>query len=181
MSDVPHEPEQQHRSPGGKRGGIWWLLVLAVVLLLCGCGSLLPNASGQEAPADEDPVTMMTELIIQIGFIIGGLVCIGVAVYRLAATTDHPDESGAPRPHQPAGQGSGWALLIVGCFLLVGSCFLGTGVGVIGGILATDTPDVAGPFLIFGVLVLIVVAGLALGFLAVRHGYLRLKRGAVRE
>lgn len=187
--------------------GMWFLIIFGVVLLLCGCCSIMPLNADRQSPADGDRVALMTQLAVQLGCIIGGLICLGVALRRYTTVTRSrasavgPGGSAAPveaghqvegggtgAPYQPApvgasgsapaaasGTGTAWVMLVLGIVLLLGSCFLGSGVGIIAGILATDPPGFAGPYVVAGVLALTVVAGLVLGVLAIRAGYRKLR------
>lgn len=63
------------------------LLIVGIVLLLCGCGSIMgavnQGMSGQPAPSGGDPVAAATEVVLRFAFLIGGLVCICVGAIKL--------------------------------------------------------------------------------------------------
>lgn len=196
MSDHPSAPQptppEQPAPQQMTNAGMWLLVIVGVVLLLCGCCSIVPTNADGQVPSDENRVTLMTELVLQVGCIIGGLVCLGVALRRYTTVTPiraaadgrggsvvpgGADGGGAtdePAPAGAPGTGAAWTMLVLGIVLLLGSCFLGLGVGIIASILVTDPADVAGPYVIAGALALAVIAGLVLGGLAIRAGYRRL-------
>lgn len=189
MSDTPNARDQPQEMTNA---GMWLLVIGGVVLLLCGCCSILPMNADGPGPSDENRVTIMTELVLQVGCLFGGLVCLGVALRRYTTVTRSraadvrggsvaPGEVGdggatdAPAPAGAPGTATAWTMLVLGIVVVLGSCFLGMGVGVIASILARDPADVAGPYVVAGALALAVIAGLVLGVLAILAGYRRLR------
>ncbi len=90
MSEYPEAPPPESQPPAPKRkggAGLWALLVIGLVLLLCGCGSAMgamtQATSGQPSPTAGDPVATATVVVLRFAFLIGGLVCVVVALVKL--------------------------------------------------------------------------------------------------
>lgn len=87
VSEYPdQQPDRPPEKPDPNR--VWPHLTFGLILLFCGCGSLMGratrSASGQPSEPSGGPVETATEMIIQFGCLIGGLVCIGIAIARLS-------------------------------------------------------------------------------------------------